>query len=109
MPPGSHQSGNGKDIGEGPNGCSEEGNGGAAEPPVGGEVVGVRAHVDTPFWFLVTGRGGGGEAAGGGATLGREGRRVFGGLFGIAAAAGRGDGVGRCGGHGCRFLLFIYY
>ncbi len=107
LSPGSHQGGDRKDIGEGPDSSGEEGNSGAAEPPVGREIVGVGAHVDAPFWFLV---GGDREAAGGGATLGRDGRRVFGG-FGIAAAAGRGDGVGGGGGgggHGVSVVLFIY-
>ncbi len=108
LPPGCYEGGDGKDIGEGPDGCGEERDGGAAEPPICGEVVGVGAHVDAPFWFLV---GGGGEAAGGGA-FGREGRGVFRG-FGIAAAAGRGDGVGGGGGgHGvprlvCSSYIFI--
>ena len=94
-----HQRGNRKDIRERPDGSSEEGDSGAAEPPVAGLVVGVGAHVDAPLWFLV---GGDGEAA----ALGRGGRGVFGGL-GIAAAAGRGDGVG--GGHGCIGLCSSSY
>ena len=104
-PPARHQRGNRKHIREGPDRGSEEGNSSAAEPPVGGLVVGVGAHVDAPFRGFVG--GGEGEAA----ALGSEGRRVFGGGgVGVAAAAGGGDGVGGGGGgHGVyTFVLFIY-